>query len=77
MKGCSSHWSTPATGPAPKQLSLRTAGRHPPDMAKPLEASLPKQFLHWHHLCSLQDVSVLDSVPQGDPQDVPKATHLK
>ena len=76
-EGFSSHWSTPATGPALQQLSLGTAGRHPPDMAKPLEASLPEQFLHCHHPCSLQDVSVLDSIPQGDSQDFPKATHLK
>ena len=60
-KGCSSHWSTPATGPAPQQLSLGTAGKHPPDMAKALQASLPELFFHWHHLCSLQDVSIPDS----------------
>ena len=76
-KGFSSHWSTPATGPAPQQLSLETVGRHPPDKAKPLEASLPEQFFHWHNPCSLQDVNVLDSVPQGDSQDVLKATRLK
>ena len=42
-----------------------------------LKASLPKLFLHWRHPCSLQDVSVPNLVPQGDPQDVTKATHLK
>ena len=53
---------------------LRAAGGHSPDMAKPLKASLPKLFLHWHHPCSLQDVSVPNLVPQGDPQDVTKAS---
>ena len=53
----------PATGSAPQELSLGAAGGHSPDMAKPLKASLPKLFLHWHHPCSLQDVT--------------KAMHLK
>ena len=44
---------------------------------QPLKASLPKLFLHWHHPCSLQDVSVPSLVPQGDPRDVTKAMHLK
>ena len=53
----------PATGSAPQELSPGAAGGHSPDMAKPLKASLPKLFLHWHHPCSLQDVT--------------KAMHLK
>jgi len=69
MEGCSSCQSPPATGPAPQELSFGMAGGHSPDMAEPLKAYLPNLFLQWHHPCSLQDVSVPNSVPQGDPQD--------
>ena len=33
--------------------------------------------LPWRHPCSLQDASVPNLVPQGDPQDVTKAMLLK
>ena len=56
---------------------IGAASGHSPNMTKPLKASLPKLFLHWHHPRSLQDVSFLNLIPQGDPQDVRKAMHLK
>ena len=47
--------------------SFEAIGKHPEDVAKPLEKYLPELILHWQHTCSFSNVSVPDPVPQSDP----------